>query len=171
LEMISPYLDAANVDLKAFTDNYYKELCSAKLKHVQATLTLMKSHGIFVEVTTLIVPGLNDDPTELKELATFIVQDLGVETPWHISRFHPTYKLSDRPPTPVKTLTAARKIGLKAGLRYVYTGNVPGNAAENSFCYKCGETVIERWGFQVGKMRIKNGNCTKCGVPIDGVWE
>ncbi|MBT8366208.1 MAG: AmmeMemoRadiSam system radical SAM enzyme [Deltaproteobacteria bacterium] len=171
LEMISPYLDAANVDLKAFTDNYYKELCSARLKHVQATLTLMKSHGIFVEVTTLIVPDLNDDPTELKELATFIVQDLGVETPWHISRFHPTYKLSDRPPTPVKTLTAARKIGLKAGLRYVYTGNVPGNAAENSLCYKCGETVIERWGFQVGKMRIKNGNCTKCGVPIDGVWE
>jgi pyruvate formate lyase activating enzyme len=171
LEMIDPYLDAANVDLKAFTDTYYKELCGAGLKHVQATLKLMKSLGIFVEVTTLIVPGLNDDPSELKDLAVFIVQDLGPETPWHISRFHPTYKLTDRPPTPVQTLTMAREIGLKAGLKYVYTGNVPGSAAENTFCYSCGETVIERWGFQVGNLQLKNGRCTKCGAEIDGVWE
>jgi pyruvate formate lyase activating enzyme len=171
LEMIDPYLDAANVDLKAFTDTYYKELCGAGLKHVQATLKLMKSLGIFVEVTTLIVPGLNDDPSELKDLAVFIVQDLGPETPWHISRFHPTYKLTDRPPTPVQTLTMAREIGLKAGLKYVYTGNVPGSAAENTFCHSCGETVIERWGFQVGNLQLKNGRCTKCGAEIDGVWE
>jgi len=175
LEMIAPYLDAANVDLKAFTDKYYKELCGAGLKQVQATLKLMKSLGIFVEVTTLIVPGLNDDPSELKDLAAFIVQDLGPETPWHISRFHPTYKLTDRPSTPVQTLTMAREIGLKAGLKYVYTGNVPGNvpgnAAENTFCYSCGETVIERWGFQVGNLQLKNGRCTKCGAEIDGVWE
>ena len=171
LEMITPYLDAANVDLKAFTDKYYKDLCGARLKHVQATLKLMKTNGIFVEVTTLIVPGLNDDPGELKDLAAFIAQDLGVDTPWHISRFHPTYKLIDRAPTPVKTLTTARKIGLKAGLRYVYTGNVPGLAAENTFCYSCGEMVIERRGFQVGKLRIKNGQCEKCGAQIDGVWE
>ncbi len=143
LEMIDPYLDAANVDLKAFTDKYYKELCGAGLKHVQATLKLM----------------------------AFIVQDLGPETPWHISRFHPTYKLIDRPSTPVQTLTMARKIGLKAGLKYVYTGNVPGNAAENTFCYSCGETVIERWGFQVENLQLKNGKCTKCGAGIDGVWE
>ena len=171
LEMITPYLDAANVDLKAFTDKYYKDLCGARLKHVQETLKLMKTNGIFVEVTTLIVPGLNDDPAELRDLAAFIAQDLGVDTPWHISRFHPTYKLIDRAPTPVKTLTTARKIGLKAGLRYVYTGNVPGNAAENTFCYSCGEKVIERRGFQVGKLRIKNGQCEKCGAQIDGVWE
>jgi pyruvate formate lyase activating enzyme len=171
LEMIDPYLDAANVDLKAFTDTYYKELCGADLKHVQATLKLMKSLGIFVEVTTLIVPGLNDDPLELSDLAGFIVQDLGPETPWHISRFHPTYKLTDRPSTPIQTLTMAREIGLKAGLKYVYTGNVPGNAAENTFCYSCGESVIERRGFQVGNLRLKNGRCTKCGAEIDGVWE
>ena len=171
LEMITPYLDAANVDLKAFTDKYYKDLCGARLKHVQETLKLMKTNGIFVEVTTLIVPGLNDDPGELKDLAAFIAQDLGVDTPWHISRFHPTYKLIDRAPTPVKTLTTARKIGLKAGLRYVYTGNVPGLAAENTFCYSCGEMVIERRGFQVGKLRIKNGQCEKCGAQIDGMWE
>ena len=171
LEMINPYLDAANVDLKAFTDKYYKELCGAGLKYVQATLKSMKSLGIFVEVTTLVVPGLNDDPSELSDLAAFIVQDLGPETPWHISRFHPTYKLTDRPSTPVQTLTMAREIGLKAGLKYVYTGNVPGNAAENTFCFSCSETVIERRGFQVGNLRLKNGRCTKCGAEIDGVWE
>jgi pyruvate formate lyase activating enzyme len=171
LEMISPFLDAANVDLKAFTDKYYKEQCGAKLKHVQATLKQMKSLDIFVEVTTLIVPGLNDSPSELKELAAFIAEDLGPETPWHISRFHPTYKLTDRPPTPVKTLVEARELGLNAGLKYVYTGNVPGNNGENTFCYNCGERVIERWGFRVGKLQMENGKCVKCGAVIDGVWE
>jgi len=171
LEMIDPYLDAANVDLKAFTDKYYKELCGANLKHVQTTLKSMKSLGTFVEVTTLVVPGLNDDPSELRDLAAFIVQDLGPETPWHISRFHPTYKLTDRPSTPIQTLTMAREIGLKAGLKYVYTGNVPGNPAENTFCYSCGESVIERRGFQVGNLQLKNGRCTQCGAEIDGVWE
>jgi pyruvate formate lyase activating enzyme len=171
LRMIHPYLDAANVDLKAFNAKYYKDVCGADPKYVQATLKLMKSLGIFVEVTTLIVPGLNDDPSELSNLAEFIVQDLGPETPWHISRFHPTYKLTDRPSTPVQTLTMARELGLKAGLKYVYTGNVPGNAAENTFCHSCGESVIERWGFQVVKLQLKNGNCTKCGAEIDGIWE
>jgi len=171
LEMIEPYLDAANVDLKAFSDRYYKELCGARLKHVQATLKRMKSCGILVEVTTLIVPGLNDDKAELQDLAGFIAQDLGTETPWHISRFHPTYKLTDRPPTPVKTLTMAREIGLDAGLKYVYTGNVPGNSGENTFCPGCGKIVIERWGFQVGSLRIKDGKCSQCGAEIDGVWE
>ena len=171
LEMINPYLDAANVDLKAFTDKYYKELCGARLKHVQATLKRMKALGIFVEVTTLIIPGLNDDPAELQELAGFIAHDLGTDTPWHISRFHPTYKLTDRPPTPVKTLTRTREIGLGAGLKYVYTGNVPGNSGENTFCYNCGEMVIERWGFQVGALRIKDGKCSQCGAVMDGVWQ
>jgi pyruvate formate lyase activating enzyme len=171
VEMIHPYLDAANVDLKAFSDRYYKELCGAKRKHVQATLKLMTKLGIFVEVTTLIVPGLNDDPAELNDLAAFLAKQLGPQIPWHISRFHPTYKLTDRPSTPVKTLIMAREIGLTAGLRYVYTGNVPGDAGENTFCYRCGKIVIERWGFQVGKMRIKNGRCTYCDTPIDGVWE
>ena len=171
LKMISPYLDAANVDLKAFSDKYYKDLCSARLKHVQATLKLMKSLGVFVEVTTLIVPGLNDNPAELKELATFIVDDLGPRTPWHISRFHPTYQLTDRSSTPVATLNLAREIGLKAGLSYVYTGNVPGDAGENTFCHGCGKVVIERVGFRVAKLGIEKGKCVHCGVAIDGVWE
>jgi len=171
LEMINPYLDAANVDLKAFRDRYYKELCGARLGHVQETLRRMKALDIFVEVTTLIVTGLNDDRDELAQLAAFIAKDLGTETPWHISRFHPTYQLTDRAATPVKTLTKAREIGLAAGLKYVYTGNVPGNSGENTFCPACGEVVIERWGFQVGNMRIKDGRCTLCDALIEGVWD
>ena len=170
LNMIQPYLDGANVDLKAFTRSYYKDLCGAKLKPVQETLKLMISLGIFVEVTTLIVPGLNDDRHELESLAQFIQNDLGPQTPWHISRFHPTYKLTDRSSTPVKTLEMARDIGLKTGLKYVYTGNVPGDSGENTFCYGCGQMVIERWGFQVRKLRMENGQCSHCGAEIDGVW-
>lgn len=171
LDLIGPVLDAANVDLKAFTRKYYKDLCGAKLEHVQQTLRAMTSMGVFVEVTTLIVPGLNDDPDELKALAAFLVNDLGPDTPWHISRFHPTYRLTDRPPTPVKTLRQAREIGLAAGLKYVYTGNVPGDTGENTFCPACGEVLIERWGFQVQKLRLKEGRCVKCGETLKGVWE
>ncbi len=170
LEMISPWLDAANVDLKAFTPTYYQELCGAKLEHVQATLRNMKSMGVFVEVTTLIVPGLNDNADELKALAAFLVNDLGPDTPWHISRFHPTYRLTDRPPTPVQTLRKAREIGLTAGLRHVYTGNVPGDIGENTFCPGCGEPLIERWGFRVQKLRLGDGGCGKCGKTIAGIW-
>jgi pyruvate formate lyase activating enzyme len=171
LDMIAPVLDAANVDLKAFTRKYYKELCGAKLEHVQEALRNMKAKGVFVEVTTLIVPGLNDDPDELKALAAFLAHDLDPDTPWHISRFHPTYRLTDRPPTPVKTLRDAREIGLAAGLRYVYTGNVPGDTGESTFCPACGVALIERWGFQLGKFRIKDGRCGKCNTVIKGVWE
>lgn len=169
LEMIRPYLDAANVDLKAFNETYYREVCGAKLTYVLKTLKQMKSSGVFVEVTTLIVPGLNDDTGELEKLAAFLVADLGPETPWHISRFHPTYKLTDRPPTPLETLLKARDIGLKAGLRYVYTGNVPGEDGENTLCYKCGRIVIERWGFQIRSTALEEGRCRYCQTVIDGV--
>jgi pyruvate formate lyase activating enzyme len=171
LDMIAPVLDAANVDMKAFTRGYYKDLCGAKLEHVQETLRNMRSRGVFVEVTTLVVPGLNDDPGELKALAEFLANDLGADTPWHISRFHPTYRLTDRPPTPVKTLSAAREIGRAAGLKYVYTGNVPGDEGENTFCPACSATLIERRGFRVGKLRIIDGCCGKCGAAIEGVWQ
>jgi pyruvate formate lyase activating enzyme len=171
LDLIAPVLDAANVDLKAFTRSYYKDVCGAKLEHVQATLRDMKSKGVFLEVTTLVVPGLNDDPKELKALAEFLVNDLGSDTPWHISRFHPTYRLTDRPPTPVKTLSTAREIGLAAGLKFVYTGNVPGDTGESTFCPACGATLIERWGFQVGRLRMSNGRCARCDAAIEGVWQ
>ncbi len=169
LQMIHPFLDAANVDLKAFSEDFYKTYCSAKLKHVRETLTLMKSLGIFLEVTTLIIPGLNDDVNELEELAQFLVHSLSRETPWHISRFHPTYRLTDRPRTPVETLVMAREIGIKAGLRYVYTGNVPGESGGNTFCYQCGQILVDRWGFFIKKNLIKNHRCSHCGAKIHGV--
>jgi pyruvate formate lyase activating enzyme len=169
LDMIHPYLHAANVDLKAFNEDYYKNLCGARLEPVKESLKKMKALGIFVEVTTLMVPGLNDSPKELEALAGFMVDALGPETPWHVSRFHPTYRLRDRSSTPVETLMTAREIGLNAGLRYVYTGNVPGEDAENTYCYRCGKAVIQRWGFQIRKYNITEGRCQSCGTEIDGV--
>jgi pyruvate formate lyase activating enzyme len=170
LEMIHPYLDAANVDLKAFSDDFYKTYCSAKLNPVKDTLVSMKSLGIFVEVTTLIIPGLNDGVQELTELASFLATSLGAEVPWHISRFHPTYRLMNHPPTPVKTLLMAREIGINAGLKYVYTGNVPGEASEKTFCYSCGKVLIDRWGFSINSYSIEDGRCPDCGAVIDGVF-
>jgi len=170
LQMIHPFLDAANVDLKAFTEDFYKTTCKAKLVHVKETLKRMKFLGIFVEVTTLIIPGLNDNKKELENLSAFLVAALGPETPWHISRFHPTYKLTDRPPTPVETLVKAREIGINAGLKYVYTGNVPGESGEKTFCDQCDHLLIDRWGFYVQNNRIKNGKCPQCGAAVDGVW-
>ncbi|NNF98941.1 MAG: AmmeMemoRadiSam system radical SAM enzyme [Desulfobacteraceae bacterium] len=169
LDMISPYLDAANVDLKAFTNDYYRKLCGAKLAPVKNTLIKMKRLGIWVEVTTLVIPGLNDSPGELRGLAKFVANELGPETPWHVSRFHPTYKLTDHPPTPVETLLTARKIGIDAGLRYVYTGNIPGQGGENTVCYNCGELLIDRWGFQVRQNKVRSSKCSHCGVAIHGV--
>jgi len=170
IERLGQVLAAANADLKSFSDKFYKEMCAARLAPVLDTLRLMKKAGIFVEVTTLIIPGANDDPGELRELAEFLVEDLGPETPWHISRFHPTYKLTDRPPTPVQTLRQARDIGLSAGLRHVYTGNVPGEEAESTFCHQCGEKLIDRWGFTVNENRLQDGKCPDCGAGIDGIW-
>ncbi len=169
LHMIKPYLDAANVDLKAFNDDFYKQQCSAKREYVMQTLQLMKSLGIFVEVTTLLIPGLNDDRKELEQLASFVVDSLGPDTPWHISRFHPTYKLTDRPPTPAESIHEARRIGLDAGLRYVYSGNLPGDDGENTRCYSCGHPLIERWGYRISKNVIQDGKCPKCDATIDGI--
>jgi pyruvate formate lyase activating enzyme len=170
LRMISPYLDAANVDLKSFSDGYYKKYCGARLSPVQETLILMKSLNILVEVTTLLVTGLNDGKPELESLAGFIAESLGPETPWHISRFHPTYKLTDRPATPLKSLLTARDIGLAAGLKYVYLGNVPGEDGESTVCPGCGRVLIDRWGFTVRKNLLTDGHCPDCNTLIDGIW-
>jgi pyruvate formate lyase activating enzyme len=170
LEYISPWLDAANVDLKAFSDEFYKQQCGARLEPVKATLRRMKAMKIWVEVTTLIIPGLNDDPDGLSRLAAFLVTDLGPETPWHVSRFHPTYRLTDRGPTPVETLMQARKIGIAAGLKYVYTGNIPGRGGEDTICPGCGKTVIARRGFQIVDNRLHEGRCSDCGTEIEGLW-
>ncbi len=171
LELIAPYLHAANVDLKAFSDDYYKTYCGARLAPVLETLRHMKSLGIWVEVTTLVVPGLNDDPDELRSLSGFIADTLGPETPWHISRFHPTYRMTDRPPTPLDTLVEAYDIGIQAGLHYVYLGNVPGSQGAGTRCHQCGGVLIERGGFSIHKNRIADGACPDCRASVSGVFE
>jgi pyruvate formate lyase activating enzyme len=169
LEMIAPVLHAANVDLKSFRDKTYRKIMGATLQPVLDTLILMKKLGIWVEITTLVIPGINDSSEELGEIARFIAEELGVETPWHISRFHPDHRLTDIPATPASTLERAVTIGREAGLEYVYTGNVPGNAGENTTCPGCNKTIIERFGFQLVSYEIKDGECAFCGHTIAGV--
>ena len=169
LKKIGPYLDAANVDLKAFNDDFYRTYCSARLEPVKETLLIMKSQQIFVEVTTLLIPGLNDRPKEIEAMAYFLAQSLGTGTPWHISRFHPTYKMTNRSSTPVQTLVEAREIGLAAGLAYVYLGNVPGDDGEKTYCPECGEVLVNRWGYHIRSNRIENGRCANCGTVIAGI--
>jgi len=169
LRQFHPYLDAANVDLKAFSEDFYHKTCGAHLQPVLDSLKLMKEQGVWVEVTTLVIPTLNDSPEELRNIATFIAQELGVETPWHVSRFHPMYRMLDKPPTPASTLHRARQIGLEAGLRYVYEGNIPGQGGEDTHCYQCGRLVIKRFGFSVLERHVREGQCAYCGARLDGV--
>ena len=164
-----PWLHGANVDLKAFRDETYRQVCGARLQPVLDSLKKMKELGIWVEVTTLVVPDMNDSEAELGEIAQFIATELGVETPWHVSRFHPTYKMNDRGPTPERTLRRAYELGRKAGLRYVYMGNLPGARLEDTHCPNCGRVVIGRWGFQVTQRNMRDGKCANCNTDIDGV--
>jgi pyruvate formate lyase activating enzyme len=166
LRDVYPYMDAANVDLKGFTEEHYHSVCGARLKPVTDTIKLMKQLGVWVEVTTLVIPTVNDSEDELKKLAEFIFS-VGPEVPWHVSRFHPTYKMNNLPPTPIKTVIKARQIGLEAGLRYVYTGNIPGDDGENTFCYNCGKTLIERYGYKIGSVNVKNSKCSFCDADVD----
>ncbi|MDR3569336.1 MAG: AmmeMemoRadiSam system radical SAM enzyme [Syntrophobacteraceae bacterium] len=168
LDGVAPLLNAANVDLKSFDDAFYREKCGASLKPVLLTLERMKEKSIWLEVTTLIIPGLNDSEAELTQIAAFLVS-LGAEIPWHVSRFHPSYKMMDVGPTPVETIKRARQIGLDAGLRYVYTGNVPGEGGENTFCHSCGALLIERFGYSIRKQNIEGGVCAKCATAPAGV--
>ena len=131
-------------------------------------LQAAKKLGIWIELTTLIIPKLNDSEESLTEIAEF-VKSVGVEVPWHVSRFHPAFQLIDVPPTSVETIHRAREIGLEAGLRYVYQGNVPG-MGENTYCYDCGELLIERYGYRVVKNKIVDSSCPRCSVKVDGVW-
>jgi len=170
LEHFAPYLDAANIDLKGFSEKFYREVVGATLAGVLDSLKVYKRLGIWIEVTTLIIPGHNDDDADLKGIARFIAEELGRETPWHVTAFYPTYKMLDKPPTPVATLRRARQIGLKAGLRYVYEGNIPGEGGENTLCPACRRTVIERRGFRLGAVSVREGRCGFCGEPLDGVW-
>ena len=169
LELIAPRLDAANVDLKAFRDDFYKKQCGAHLQPVLDSLKKMKELGIWVEVTTLLIPGLNDGESELGELAAFIAS-LGTETPWHISRFHPRYRMTETPPTPASSIHRAAEIGKSAGLKYVYSGNLPGDVGENTLCARCGRLLIGRWGFDIKHRDLLGSACPDCRTPLDGIF-
>jgi pyruvate formate lyase activating enzyme len=169
IEMMAPYLTAANVDLKSFRDEFYKKRCGAKLTPVLESLRKMKEMGIWVEITTLLIPSLNDSDEELKDIAQFIA-GLGVETPWHISRFHPQFKMLNVPVTPLSSLHRAVEIGKQSGLKYVYSGNVPGDEGENTYCFHCGNLLIERCGFRIVSINLKGNKCSKCGTQLEGVF-
>lgn len=169
IETVSPFLDGANVDLKAFNDEFYRTHCHARLDPVRKTLKLMRESGVLVEVTTLLIPGLNDDPGELADMSVFIANELGPETPWHISRFHPAYKMQDRRATKVSSLEKAMEAGKKAGLFHVYTGNVPGHAGENTNC-RCGTRLVSRQGYDIENFIKDNGTCPHCNIPVYGLY-
>jgi len=169
LELIAPFLDAANIDLKAFTEEFYRDNVHARLSEVLDSIVEHRKQGIWIEITTLIIPGMNDSDEELKAIASYIVTNLGTDTPWHVSQFHPTYKLTDIRSTPVETLRRARDIGKAAGLRYVYEGNVPGKGGENTICPSCSNLLIGRFGFLIDRNRIRNGTCPDCGTAVAGI--
>ena len=169
LETISPYLHAANVDLKSFSDDFYRKKCGARLEPVLEILKKMKELGIWVEVTTLLISTLNDGNDELRHIAEFICS-LGAETPWHISRFHPQYKMTTLSPTPVESIHRAAEIGKASGLKYVYSGNVPGDEGEDTMCSHCGEHLIDRYGFYIKKLALKGRSCPRCGTALDGIF-
>ncbi len=169
LKEISSFLDAANVDLKSMRDEVYAKICGGKLQAVLDSIKLMKELGIWVEVTTLIIPGVNDSQEELTNIAKFIFQ-VNSDIPWHLSRFFPTYKMQQYSYTPLKTLQRAKEIGQKMGLKYVYMGNVSGES-ENTFCPNCGGIIIKRKGFRVEKINIEENKCHFCHREIKGVWK
>jgi len=171
VETVAPYLDAINVDLKAFRDETYRTIMKASLAGVLETLDALVAAGIWVEVTTLIVPGMNDSDAELGDIAGFIAGRLGTHVPWHVSRFHGDYKMTQTPPTPIETLMRACRLAEEAGLKYVYCGNVTGQADERTYCPACGKVVIDRAGYSVGEISISHGACADCGEKIEGVWK
>lgn len=170
IDTISPCLDAANVDLKFFNDDSYRAICKARLQPVLDSIKHLKANGIWVEVTTLIVPGENDSDKELRDIASFLA-GVGKEIPWHISRFHPDYQLTDISPTPLETMKKAAKIGATAGLKYIYLGNVP--ARGETICPGCGVVLIGRPGFSadISSKFSEDGKCRECGTIIEGIWK
>ncbi len=168
LDTIAPYLDAANIDLKSFDDAAHKRMTGARLQPVLDAIRAYKRHGIWTEVTTLVIPGHNDSEAELRQIAEF-VRSVGPDVPWHVTQFYPVYRLLDRAPTPVATLRRARDIGLAAGLHYVYEGNVPGEGGEDTRCHVCRALLIHRYGNHALANHIRDGRCPKCATPIPGV--
>ena len=170
LDMIEPYLDGINVDLKAFSEDFYRDQCQARLEPVKRNIaTMARETDIWVEVTTLLVPGLNDSEAELRAMAEWLA-GVDPDMPWHISAFHPDYEMLDRPPTPTDALLRAYDIGKEAGIRYVYVGNVTDTDRGSTYCPGCGERLVERRWYNVRELWDEPGLCSECGETIAGVW-
>jgi pyruvate formate lyase activating enzyme len=166
LREISPFLDAINVDVKAFDDDFYKKVCKARLEPVLKTCELAKELDIHLEVTYLVIPGYNDSVDEVRQFCRWVVDKLGSSTPVHFSRFHPDYKMTDVPMTPIKTMLRLYDIAKETGIFYPYLGNVPQGEYENTICPNCGNICVERCGYSVTLNGIEDGKCTKCGTSI-----
>mgnify|MGYP000434753626 CR=1 FL=1 len=165
-------LDAVKIDLKAFTEKFYREWVAGELQPVLNTLVLLKKLDMWTEIVYLIIPTLNDDPKEIKQMSQWIVAKLGPDVPIHFSRFHPVYRLKNLPPTPTKSLEIARNIALDAGIHYAYIGNVPGHEGENTFCHGCGKLIIRRLGYQIAENHLSpDGRCHFCQTKIPGIWK
>lgn len=165
------HMDAANVDLKAFTEDFYYKLCGAHLENILETLVYLKKETkVWTELTTLLIPGENDSEKEIEAMTQWIVENLGADVPLHFTAFHPDWKLQDKTPTPPDTLVRARHIAIKNGLRYVYTGNVHDVRGGSTWCHSCEKLLIERDWYQLGNWNIKGSHCAHCGTPVAGVF-
>jgi len=170
-ERLLEVVDAANIDLKGITNDFYVRICSGTLKPVQDALVLARASGILVEVTNLIIPTLNDRPEDIRELSRWVKMNLGSETPLHFSGFYPQYKMRHLPRTSLKMLEMAREIAMSEGLHYVYIGNVRSKEGENTYCPDCKSLLIERSGYTILQNHLKDGHCSDCGREIYGVWK
>ena len=171
LRKLCRVVDAANVDLKTMNPRFFRENCGGELRHVLRGLEIAREEGLWLEVTNLLLPGLNDSTRETESLCRWVVKNLGEDTPLHFSRFYPHHQLRNLAPTPVKTLVTARKIARDKGLRYVYIGNVRGEKFENTLCPSCGAEVLQRVGYTVTAQHMKKGRCARCGEKIAGIWK
>ena len=170
LENLCGVLDAAQIDLKGFSEDFYRELCDGELAPVLESLKVLKQHRVHLEITNLIIPTKNDDMTQIREMCLWVKRELGSDTPVHFSRFYPLFRLKRLPPTPVRTLEEAHAVAMSVGLEYVYIANVPSHEAANTFCPKCGKMVIQRTGYMIGEIHLEGGRCEYCGKPIPGIW-
>ncbi len=170
LRQLCRTLDAANVDLKAFDDGFYRRVCSATLKPVLDALVVLKEEGVWLEITNLLIPGLNDDITMVRRMSRWIHDELGADTPVHLSRFHPRYRMRNLPPTPKETLARCRAEAKDIGLHHVYVGNLLGNEGESTHCPRDGTRLINRFGYTIQENNLVDGTCPTCRKPIAGVW-
>jgi pyruvate formate lyase activating enzyme len=170
LQELCTFLDAANVDLKGFTEDFYSSMSQGRLAPVLRSLKTLKGEGVHVEITNLVIPTHNDTPEIVRKMCAWIKEELGADTPIHFSRFYPLYKLRSLPPTPVTTLEKNRKIAMEAGLEYAYIGNVPGHEGERTYCPQCKKLLIFRQGYSIGEVNLNKGKCKFCGKSIAGIW-